>query len=159
MSFIGVLTERKNEAYLKKQLEGEKLDTIYFLNENTIENMRNIKFETLLLGKEIEKKQDIIRSITNKIKFLIVNSDIPRNLEILKDLDVTLITYGFNSKATLTTSSIEDNRVMLCLQRNLENIYGEEIESQEMKIETKKNGNSYAVMELTSLLLLYSRKA
>ena len=159
MSFIGVLTERKNEAYLKKQLEGEKLDTIYFLNENTIENMRNIKFETLLLGKEIEKKQDIIRSITNKIKFLIVNSDIPRNLEILKDLDVTLITYGFNSKATLTTSSIEDNRVMICLQRNLENIYGEEIESQEMKIETKKNGNSYAVMELTSLLLLYSRKA
>ena len=49
MSLIGILTEHKNESYLKKQLEKMNLDDVFFFSENTIENMHNIKFETLLL--------------------------------------------------------------------------------------------------------------
>ncbi len=158
MSLIGVLTEHKNEIYLKKMLEQEKLENIFFLSEKTIDNVRNIKFETFLLGKKIEKKQDIVRGIAQKASYFILNGDIKENLSILDNLDLTLITYGYNPKATITASSVEENKILICLQRNIKNVYNQEIEAQEIKIENCEDAEEYASMELASLILLYKKE-
>lgn len=156
MAFIGILTEHKNEIYLKKQLEN--WEGVFFLDEKTIENMRNIKFETFLLGKKIESKQEIIRGIAQKANYFIINTDIKENLPILENLNLKVITYGYNQKSTITASSIEENKMMVCLQRSIKNVYQEEIEPQEAEIEVVQGVDDEAAMEFASLLWLYNRK-
>lgn len=158
MSLIGILTYNKNEIYLKEKLKKQELEDVFFLNEKNIENMRNIKFETFLLGKEVNQKQDSIRSIAQKANYCILNSDIKENLPMLDNLDLQLITYGYNQKATITASSIEGNKVMVCLQRSIKNFHNEEIEPQEVEIEVKKGMDYIVAMEFASLLFLYNRE-
>lgn len=157
MSLIGILTESNNEKYLKQELEKiTNQDQIFFLNEECIKNLKNITFETVLLGKKIENnKEDIIKTI-KKANNLIFNTDIIENINLLDNLQLKLITYGFNSKATITTSSISENKIIVCLQRGIQNIKGQKIEPQELQMNIKNNINSYGVMELLSLKLLYS---
>lgn len=156
MSLIGILTENNNKNYLKQQLKSViNEEQLLFFNENCIENLKNITFETVLIGKEIKKHQNELRMIAQKADNLIFNTDITNNLNLLDDLNLKLITYGFNSKATITTSSVDENRIMVCLQRNVQNIKGKIVEAQEIEINTNGSINSYAVMELIGLKLLY----
>lgn len=157
MSFIGILTDHKNEIYLKRELENSPDNETFFLSEKTIDNVRNIKFDTFLLGKKIEESSEIIRSIVQKASYVIMNSDIKENVSLLDSLDLMLITYGYHPKATVTISSAEENGVMLCLQRSIVNKYQEDIEPQEFEIQTDEKVSDYAVMELTSLKLIYQK--
>lgn len=155
MSFIGILTEHKNEIYLKEQLEKVKLEDVILLSQETIENVRNIKFDTFLLGKKVNKNKENIRLIAKNSNYFVINSDIKENINLLDNLDLTLITYGYNQKSTITASSIEENKRMICLQRHINNVYKETVVPQE--IEIKNDSNDYATMELVSVLLLYGK--
>ena len=117
-----------------------------------------MKFDTFLLGKKITEEQEMIREIAKRTDYFILNSDVKENLQLLENLDLKIITYGYNQKASITTSSVEDERVIVCLQRGIKNIYQEEIEPQEMEFKTDKNENNSAILELASLLFLFSRK-
>ena len=156
MSLIGILADNNYENYLKKDFK-EEIDNsqIFFLKEDSIENLKNIKFQTILIGKKINEHRKIIKEIAKKAEYLIVNTDITDNLSFLNDLQVQLITYGFNSKATITASSIDDNKIIVCLQRAITNVYGKQIEPQEFEMDFSTEISSYTAMEITSLLLLY----
>ena len=158
MSLIGILTQNQNKAYLKEELKKRKLEDVFFLTESTAQNMRNVKFDTFLLGKKITEKQEMIREIAKRTDYFILNSDVKENLPLLENLDLKIITYGYNQKSSITTSSVEDEKVIVCLQRGIKNIYQEEIEPQEMELEIDKSDNNSAVLELASLLFLYSKK-
>lgn len=158
MSLIGILTQNQNKAYLREELKKRKLEDVFFLTESTAQNMRNVKFDTFLLGKKITEKQEMIREIAKRTDYFILNSDVKENLQLLENLDLKIITYGYNQKASITTSSVEDEKVIVCLQRGIKNIYQEEIEPQEMELEIDKSDNNSAVLELASLLFLYSKK-
>lgn len=158
MSLIGILTQNPNKAYLREELKKRKLEDVFFLTESTAQNMRNVKFDTFLLGKKITEEQEMIREIAKRTDYFILNSDVKENLQFLENLDLKIITYGYNQKASITTSSVEDERVIVCLQRGIKNIYQEEIEPQEMEFKTDKNENNSAILELASLLFLFSRK-
>lgn len=158
MSLIGILTEPKNKAYLKEEVKKRRLGDVFFLTENTIQNMHNVKFDIFLLGKKVTKNQELVREIAKRTDYFILNSDIKENLQLLENLDLKIITYGYNQKATITTSSVEENKVILCLQRGIKNIYEEGIEPQEIKLEAEKATNNIAMIELASLLFLCSSK-
>ena len=85
-----------------------------------------------------------------------MNTDIKENIELLENLTLNLITYGFNSKATITTSSVEEQKMLICLQRGIKNLQGKIIEPQEIEIETSQEISSYALMEFISLKLLFN---
>ena len=158
MALIGILTEPKNKVYLKEELKNRQCDSVFFLTENTIQNIHNVKFDIFLLGKKVEKNQELIRTIAKRVDYFILNSDIKENLLILENLDLKIVTYGYNQKATITASSVEDNKMMICLQRGIENVCQQIIEPQEIKIELTKKANDVAVMELSSLLFVCSGK-
>ena len=101
---------------------------------------------------------ELVREIAKITDYFILNSDIKENLQLLENLDLKIITYGYNQKATITTSSVEENKVILCLQRGIKNIYEEGIEPQEIKLEAEKATNNIAMIELASLLFLCSSK-
>ncbi len=156
MALIGILTEPKNKLYLQEELKKRQLEEVFFLTENTILNMHNVRFDIFILGKKISKNQELVRTLAKGADYFIFNSDIKENLPLLEDLDLKIITYGYNQKATITASSVDENKMMICLQRSIENIKQKKIEPQEIEIEVTDKMQGVAGMELVGLQLLYS---
>lgn len=158
MSLVGIIANQKNEEYmmnvLKKQLGEENI--INITNKN-IMNIKNVHFETILLDKKIEMKQEIKRIISNA-KYIVVNTDMKENRDILQDLDLTIITYGFNSKCTLTPSSVTDNTVIICLQRIIKNKKQEQCEPQEWEYKIDENIDISSIMGMLGVLLIEGKK-
>ena len=136
MFFIGIITNQKNELFIKRKLEKlVPIGSVILITEKNIGNIKNIKFETILLDNQINNKNKEIRKIVSSCKYLILNHDLEFDNSIIENLDLTIITYGFNGKSTFTISSIDENDLIICLQRIIFKRNNEEIEPQEYKIE------------------------
>lgn len=152
MNFIGVASTGKDEDYIIKKIE-EKLKNksvkVISINNNSIENIKNVKFETVVIddilinnkNTNMQKNKEILKSIINNSKNIILNSDIIENLDMVKNLNLSIITYGFNSKATITMSSLNDTNMLVCLQRNIKILDGSMVEQQEVNIELEEEVN------------------
>lgn len=157
MSFIGIISEENTENCIRREIL-EKLQlmesNVLFIKEKSIENIKNIKFETIIIAREF-KKQEILKKLIKNVKYLIINSDIENNLNLLENVNTSVITYGFNTKATITASSVEKDEMLLCIQRTLQDKNGNNIEPQEIKIPINENVN--CTMGISSLLLVYGK--
>ena len=164
MAFIGIISDSKSEKIIKMILD-EKLDksiNIIVINSKSVENLKNIKFETVLIANNnniIKENKETINKIINNTKYLIINADIEIELEFEEQVELNVITFGFNPKATITASSVEDD-ILLCIQRNIKDINGKKIEQQEMKIRIFEENigiNTNNLMGISSILLLYGK--
>lgn len=159
MSFIGIICENKNEKLIKEIFNNIKNRKIIIFNEDNIENFKNITFETIAIissDTKILDKNEILKNIISKAKYLIVNADIYGYLKIVNNMNLNILTYGFNSKSTITASSVDDENILICIQRNIFNINNIMIEPQEIKISKKNNKlNTALTMGVTAILLLY----
>ena len=168
MAFIGVIAESKNEMQIKKiiskNLNSEnKEHTVITINSKSIDNIKNIRFETILVIslEELSKKYSMINEILKNAKYLVINSDIDENnLEFINNTKVNAITFGFNQKATITASSVEDN-LMLCIQRKIIDVNRNILEPQEIEVKNnneKLSNSSHNAMGIASILLIYGKK-
>lgn len=160
MSFIGVICKTKNESYIEEILTKKLINhTVIIFTEENIENLKNITFESILIlsnNEQILCKKEIVKNIIKKAKYLVINSDEEISLNSLENIDLNVITFGFNSKSTITASSVMDEGVLLCVQRNMILATGSKIEPQEIsirKVEQKLPTN--IMMGIATLLLLY----
>ena len=155
MFFIGVITNQKNEEYVKKELsERIPADNIIFINDRNITNIKNIKFEVIIIDNKINNKIEL-RKIISSAKIILLNTDIQMNFETINNLNLTIITYGFNSKSTFTVSSIEEKDIIICLQRNIYNIKNIEIEPQEFRIKVGENIEKYICIAIFIIKKIY----
>lgn len=155
MFFIGVITNQKNEIYIKNNLS--KIlpkENIIFITDKNILNIKNIKFETIIIDSRISNKIEL-RKIVSSAKYVILNSDIEMDFEVINDLNLTVITYGFNNKSTFTVSSITENSIIICLQRIILNKEKKEIEPQEYQIKMLNNTEKYAIIATKIISILY----
>lgn len=151
---------------LKRVLESKlnspnKEHTIIAINDKSIENIKNIRFETILIMDlaKVENEKEALSEILENTKYVILNADIETNLEEINNIKLNIITFGFNSKSTITASSVEENFI-ICVQRKIININKEVIEPQEIevKIVDKKLSNcSHNLMGIASILLVYGK--
>ena len=157
MSFIGIITNPRNENYIKGFIKQYiNIENIIFINEKNIENIKNIKFDTILLGKKIDENEILNKSIS-KCKYLIINSDLKVYNNKLENLNLQIITYGFNQKATITTSSVSEDKVVIFLQRSIYNIYMQLVEQMEISVDINIDTETYPVMESIAILLINSK--
>ena len=155
MFFIGVVTNQKNESYIKNKLSKIlPIENIIFITDKNILNVKNIKFETIIIDAKINNKVEL-RKILSTAKYVILNSDIDMNLEVINDLNLTVITYGFNNKSTFTVSSITENSIIICLQRIIFKPNGEKIEPEEYQLKNEENTEKYAIIFTQILKELY----
>ena len=164
MSFIGIVCDKKSANHVEKKLKKIlKNNTIVIFNEENIENFKNIKFETIAILKnntKIISKKEILKSIISKANYLIINEDEEINLELLQHLDANIITYGFNSKSTITASSVNEDELFICLQRTILDINGEVLEPQEISVLRENlKINTDIIMGIETILLLYNVKS
>lgn len=152
MFFIGIITNQKNELYVRKELKDQN---IIFINDKNITNMRNIKFDAIVIDSKLNNKQDL-RKILANTKYLILNADIEFDLELIENLSLTIITYGFNSKSTFTVSSITENNIIICLQRIIFTANGEKIEPEEYLLKYVENIEKYAIIFTAIIERIYN---
>lgn len=138
MPFIGIISDSKSEKLIKNVLRNKLNNNIniIIINNKSIDNFKNIKFETVLIAGNnsiLSLYKETLEKIISSSKFLILNADINIELEIYKDSKLNVITYGFNSKATITASSVEEE-ILLCVQRTIRDINQRLIDQQEIKI-------------------------
>ena len=156
MFFVVFVTNQKNELYMKNKLcKIMPVENIIFITEKNITNIKNIQFETIVIDAKINNKTEI-RKIVSNSKYVILNSDIDANVEMMNDLKLTVFTYGFNNKSTFTVSSIQEKNMIICLQRIILNKRKRIIEPQEYEIEIEENIDKYAIIATEILTLLYS---
>ena len=152
MFFIGIITNQKNELYVRKELKNLN---IIFINDKNITNMRNIKFDAIVIDSKLNNKQDL-RKILANTKYLILNADIEFDLKLIENLSLTIITYGFNSKSTFTVSSITENNIIICLQRIIFKANGEKIEPEEYLLKYVENIEKYAIIFTAIIERIYN---
>lgn len=161
MSFIGIITDKKNESntihLLRSNFNKKNIkENIIAINNKNINNIKNIKFDSLLINKRLSGKSDVLKKILSNSNNIIVNFDIDTRLDILQNANANIITYGFNPKSTVTTSSLEYDDILICIQRNIVNINNYILEPQEIKVEKISNNSSpYIIMGIEILTLLY----
>lgn len=157
MSFIGIITNPKNEEYVKEKLyEKFSAEQIIFITDKNIANIKNIRFETIVIDVAIKDIKNL-KTLVSNAKYIILNSDLVTNLEILENLNLIVISYGFNNKATFTVSSVSESEIIICLQRMIENIFGVKFEPQELEIKMHEKAEIYAIICIKILLILYHK--
>ena len=162
MAFIGIITSNKNEEILKKSVlnilkNSQTKHNIIVINEENIDNMKNIKFNSIIMNKENnikENKKIILKQILKNTKYLIINSDVYTRLDMITNINIAVITYGYNLKATVTASSINEEKILLCIQRNIKIDNKIDIEPKEMYAEILAS-DVYITMAANIIKLLY----
>ena len=154
MPLVGIIAKKKDIQAIKREIERKNIEFVQITKES-IKNLKNIKFDEILLLQNIKLKEEeykYMNEIISKSKYLILNGDIEiENIEIKRP--IKLITFGFNSKSTITISSVNDEKIIVCLQRDIEKLNGEIIEKQEKRIinKDKKIYNNLVVFIINEL--------
>ena len=137
MLFIGLIAKKKDVQSIRKDIK-----------ENNIENLKNIKFEEIIFLDDINLKENeyiFLKELIQNSKHSIINTDI--SISILRKIGIEkpikIITFGFNSKATITISSIKENKVMIFIQRDIMIAEQKRIETQEKEIKLENNEKIY----------------
>ena len=160
MSFIGIVAKKKGFETIKNQMIKEIDDeTISFVHINlrSIENIKNIKFEIVVIEDNLEKFEEhkrAVQKICTYAQYLIVNTD--KNPEYSKN---NIISYGLNQKATITISSISETDILIYLQKSFKNKEKKLIEIEEQKIKRKeKSGlSTYEILIIYVLLKIFGK--
>ena len=156
MFFIGVITNQKNEIYIREKLKKIiPIENIIFITEKNIFNIKNIKFETIIIDSKLNNIKEL-RKIISNAKYIILNADIQMDFDIINNLQLNIITYGFNNKSTFTVSSIEENDIIICLQRIIINKKRIKIEPQEYQLKSTENTDKYATIATSIIEILYN---
>ena len=145
MPLIGIIAKKREAHVINKELKERDIKIIEITKES-IKNVKNISFEEIIVLEDIKldtEEYKYMNEIMSKTKYLILNGDI--KIEILKKINIEkpikIITFGFNTKATITISSVKEEKIIVCLQRYIEKINGEIIDTQEKEIKISKENN------------------
>lgn len=155
MPFIEIITDSKSQNQLNKVISKQMVNNceLLYIKEKNIENIKNIKLETLVLNRKVENIE-LINKIAGNAKNIIFNLDL--NNEIT-NVESKKISFGYNSKSDITISSVKDDEIMICIQNTIESIYGKRVEPQEVKVDIKNDVNVYNIMIIIALTALYAR--
>ena len=152
MPLVGIIAKKRDIQAIKKELAEYEVEIIH-LNKESLKNMKNIIFKDLIILEDInlqETEYSYMEEIISKAEYLILNSDI--DFRVLKK-PIKTITFGFNPKSTITISSVKEDKILVCLQRNIENGDKEIIETQEKEIEITKDSNKKIYNKLVVFIL------
>ena len=157
MSFIGIVSNHKCFENIKqklpKNIQEQNLKLIN-INSKSIENIKNIKFETVIIESNLsnlKKYEENLKKICKTAKYIIINTDINKEYDIIEDEESKLISYGLNAKAIVTISSIKDNNILIYWQKALLSKEANKIEIEERRIKLKEKNK----LKTYEILIIY----
>lgn len=162
MSFVGVIASKKSFENIKRKVEEKiKEENINFvqINLRSIENVKNIKFETIIVEDSLEKfknHREILEKIFKNMEYLMINTDKNTKQKEFEKIPYP-ITYGLNQKATVTVSSISETDILVYWQKSFQNKEGNDIEIEERKIKKEEiqGLKTYEILIIFTLFKIY----
>ena len=157
MSFIGVVANRKCFEHIKRKIiEQVKDETINFIQINlrSIENVKNIKFETIIIEDNLDKfkkNKETLEKIWENTEYILINTDKNPKQQKIEE-SIKKITYGLNQKAVVTISSVSDTDILIYWQKDLFNKEGKKIEIEERRIKKRENN----MLKLYEIIIIYT---
>ena len=157
MPLIGIVAKKKDTYAIRKELSKNSIEIIQ-ITKDSIDNIKNIQFEEIIFLEDInlnDKEYKYMSEIISKTKYLILNGDIQINLlkEMKIEKPIKVITFGFNSKATITISSVKEDKIIVCLQRDIERYDKKIIEIQEKEIKMDNESNKKIYNKLVVFII------
>lgn len=153
MTFVGIISDNKSFQVLKENIGTQDYNLIQ-INNKSIDNIKNIKFEMIIINKELkslEEKKLIIDTLCMNSKFILLNTDLNKEFNFGQKCKEKIITFGLNHKATVTVSSITESSILVYLQRNVKDKNDKLIEVGEKQVKINKD-NKIKVYEI---LIIY----
>ena len=166
MHFIGIFSNYSEYELIKRNIinivNRKDLELIHISSKN-VENMKNIVFETIVLCNQEninDKQKNILNKLCSNCMFIIVNADVFCNTKIISNKKTNCISYGLNQKSTITISSIQEDKAILSIQRNINNLEQSTIEMGEMEIDVKqyKPNQIENILAIFTIYLIYSKE-
>ena len=160
MPFIGIIAKESESNFIKNEvLKNSVKNKFEFININrkSIQNIKNIRFETVVINDDITTFLDLskyLEEIITNAKFLIINSDVIKQIEVISEYNTNIITYGLNQNAMITISSIKNEDILICIQKNIRDIYGKLIEQQDINIQIEKSSSKKICNSLAIFAIL-----
>ena len=163
MSFVGIISDNKFFEIIKEKIREKDYDkkiNIIHVNTKSIDNIKNIKFEMIIINNEIEKidgYKSNLEKICSNSEYLLINTDINKTFDILKGKKINIITYGLNHKSTVTISSISETDILIYLQRNIKNRDDKllDVEEKRVGLKGKNRCKVYEVIVIYIILTIY----
>ena len=163
MTFIGIISEYNTFESIKEILRKNLIkDTkLIHINKKSIENIKNIKFETIIIDVSLNEYINelcTIKRMCDNSKYVVINTYINTDFGIY-NFKSTLITYGLNRKATITISSITESSILIYLQRNIKNANGKivEIGEERIRVREEEKIKIYEVLIIYTIFLIKQR--
>ena len=154
MVLIGIVANKKCFETIKTEIaKRDNQINVLHINTKSLENMKNIKFDTVIIQNELEKFEDYkeqLKKMCKEATYVIVNTDFNENY---KDFETqNLITCGMNQNAIVTVSSNSDEDILIYWQKSIVNKYGNKIEIEERRIKKEQENN----LKIDEILILYT---
>ena len=159
MSFIGVVCEGKKFDIIKKLLQksmNKNEYTLINLNRKSISNLKNVRFDVIVFLENLkyfEFESKNFHEIYKGVKYLVVNSDIEFQNNVVPNIEVNIITFGLNHLATVTISSVTDENILISIQRSFINSKGNTIDVGEYNNSIEKIYRSYMYEVLACFII------
>ena len=157
MPLVGIIAKKKDIQAIRKELQNKEIEFIE-ITQKSVKNIKNINFEEIIINEDIiltEDEYEYMSTILSKVKYLIINGDVDIEILIKIKLEspVKMITYGFNSKSTVTISSVKEDKILVCMQRDIEKSDGKIVETQEKNIYLDEPKNKKVYNKLVIFIL------
>ena len=157
MPLIGIIAKKREVQIINKELKESDIKIIEITKES-IKNVKNISFEEIIVLEDIKLESEeykYMSEIISKTKYLILNGDIKIGFlnEMNIERPIKVITFGFNTKATISISSVKEEKIIVCFQRDIEKLNGEIIESQEKEIKLSKENDKKIYTKLAIFII------
>ena len=153
MTFVGIISDNKSFQVLNENIDTQDYNLIQ-INNKSIDNIKNIKFEMIIINKELkslEEKKLIIDTLCMNSKYILLNTDLNKEFNFGQKCKEKIITFGLNHRATVTVSSITESNILVYLQRNVKDKNDKLIEVGEKQVKINKD-NKIKVYEI---LIIY----
>ena len=166
MHFIGIFSNYLEYEIIKQNIakivNRKDLELIHIHSKN-IENMKNIVFETMVLCRQEninDEQKNILNKICSNCMFIVVNADVFCKTKMICNKKANCISYGLNQKSTITISSVQEDKAILSIQRNINNLEQKMIEMGEMEIDVKqyKPNQIENILAIFTIYLIYSKE-
>lgn len=169
MPFIATIAKENDSNFIRNSIikNGcEKKFEVINVNLSNIENIKNIKFDIIVIDQDIKEfltKSNYIYKLIENSKYIVINSDIIKTYDFVKNKNIKIITYGLNKKADFTISSIADTKILVCNQKEIERADNKLLEEQEFNIIIKKNNlkkvhNTLPIFIILSIYGIFLKK-
>ena len=134
MYCIGVIS--KDIELINELIEYNK---VIIITKDNVSKHFNEEIDILVIEDKTIKNKDL-ELLCNHSKYILVQDNVTLNIKLKREANI--ITFGFNHKSTVTISSISEEKLIICIQREIKSLKNKLIEPQEMMIKNNVEYNT-----------------